>query len=137
MNRSKWDQRVERADALTAAHPFAAEVLQFYKRMALFQQALYSDGEKVCGNESGKSVSGLLQQDLHFHLLLPKFGEFLSTVETCAPQLMAEFERPRDRPMARFAHFLLANCVGFSVQSRTARSPAGVDFSAASSRVLG
>ena len=93
MQRSKWDQRIERAGALAAAHPFAAEVLQFYKRMAMLQQALYSHAEGACGNESGKSVSGLLQQDLHFHLLLPKFGEFLSTVETCAPQLMAESAR--------------------------------------------
>src|SRR5438876_8378477 len=92
MNRSKWDQRVERADALTAAHSFAAEVLQFYKRMALFQQALYSDGEKVCGNESGKSLSSF-QLDLNVHPLLPKFAEFLSTVERCAPQLMAQSAR--------------------------------------------
>jgi len=93
MNRSKWDQRIERAGALAAAHPFAAEVLQFYKRMAMFQQALYSHGEGACGNESGKRTSSLLQQDLNIHLLLPKFGEFLSTVETYAPQLVAESAR--------------------------------------------
>src|SRR5437667_12767191 len=61
MNRSKWDQRIERAGELAAAHPFAAEVLQFYKRMAMFQQALYSHGEGACGNESGKRASSLLQ----------------------------------------------------------------------------
>src|SRR3979490_349064 len=44
MNRSKWDQRIERAGGLAAEHPFAAEVLQFYKRMAMFQKGLYSDG---------------------------------------------------------------------------------------------
>ena len=93
MNRSKWDQRFERADALIAAHPFAAEVLQFYKRMAMFQQTLYSHGEGACGNESGKGVSGLLEQDLNVHRLLPKFAEFLSSVEKCAPQLMAQSAR--------------------------------------------
>src|SRR5208282_2394648 len=30
MIRSRWDQRIQRADELAAAHPFAAEVLQFY-----------------------------------------------------------------------------------------------------------
>jgi hypothetical protein len=34
MKRSKWDQRIQRADELAAAYPFAAEVLQFYKRVA-------------------------------------------------------------------------------------------------------
>ena len=85
MNRSKWDRRIERAGALAAAHPFAAEVLQFYKRMAVFQQTLYSDGAGACGNASGK--------DLQVHLLLPKFAEFLSTVETCAPQPIAQSAR--------------------------------------------
>jgi len=78
MNRSKWDQRIHRADALVAAHPFAAEALQFYKRMAIFQQELYSDGEGACGN---------------VRLMLAKFTGFLSTVATCAPQLIAESAR--------------------------------------------
>jgi FdhE protein len=93
MNRSKWDRRIERADGLAAAHPFAAEVLQFYKRMTMFQQTLYSHGVGAGRNESGKRVSGLLQQDLNVHLLLAKFTEFLSTVETCAPQPIAQSAR--------------------------------------------
>ncbi len=93
MHRPKWDQRIERAEALTTAHPFAAEVLQFYKRMAMFQQALYSHAEGGCGNESGKRGSSLLPRDLNVHLLLPRFGEFLSTVETCAPQPIAHSAR--------------------------------------------
>jgi FdhE protein len=93
MNRSKWDQRIERAGALATAHPFAAEVLQFYKRMAVFQHALYSHGVEACGNEAGESASGLFQQDLKIHLLVPKFAEFLSTVEGCAPQPVAESAR--------------------------------------------
>jgi len=93
MNRSKWDQRIERAGVLAAAHPFAAEVLQFYKRIATFQQALYSQGAGAGSNQSGKRVSSLPQQDLDVHRLLPKFAEFLSTVETCAPQLTAESAR--------------------------------------------
>jgi FdhE protein len=79
MNRSKWDQRIQRAHGLAAAHPFAAEVLQFYKRMAEFQQRLYS--------------SNSLQQDLDVCPLLAKFTEFLSTVETCAPPPIAESAR--------------------------------------------
>jgi FdhE protein len=93
MNRSKWDQRIQRADGLAAAHPFAAEVLQFYKHMAMFQKALYSLGEGACGKGSGKSASSVLQQDLNVDVLLGKFAEFLSTVETCAPKPIAESAR--------------------------------------------
>lgn len=93
MNRSKWDQRIERAGALATAHPFAAEVLQFYKRMAVFQQTLYSLGAGACGNQAGMDASGSLQQDLRVNLLLPHFAEFLSTVETCAPQPIADSAR--------------------------------------------
>jgi FdhE protein len=93
MNRSKWDQRIERANGLAAAHPFAAEVLQFYKRIATFQQALYSHGQGTCGNESGKSASRLPREHLNVHLLLPKFAEFLSNVESCAPPPIAQSAR--------------------------------------------
>jgi len=93
MIRSKWDQRIERAGGLAAAHPFAAEVLQFYKRIATFQQALYSHGAGTCGSESGKSVSTVPGQHLNVNLLLPKFGEFLSTVEACAPEPIAQSAR--------------------------------------------
>ena len=42
MNRSKWDQRIKRAGDLAAEHPFAAEVLRFYQRVANFQKELYA-----------------------------------------------------------------------------------------------
>ena len=78
MNRSSWDRRIERADTLAAAYPFAGEVLQFYKRIAMFQKELHSH---------------LHQEDLDLYLLLPRFAEFLATVETCAPEPIAEFAR--------------------------------------------
>jgi FdhE protein len=85
MKRSKWDQRMQRADELAAAHPFAAEVLQFYKRIAGFQKELYSYVEGAEGTQSKKGVSGSLRQDLNLPLLLPRFGEFLSLAEAIAP----------------------------------------------------
>jgi len=93
MNRSKWDRRIERAEALADAHPFAGEVLQFYKRMAAFQEVLYSHGAEAHGREAGKKISGLLQQNLCVNLLLPKFAEFVSVVEKYAPQPIAESAR--------------------------------------------
>lgn len=82
MNRSKWDQRIRRAEELAAAHPFAAEVLGFYKHVASFQKALYTYVE---GAWNGSS----LDTDLNLHVLLPKFPEFLSYIESVAPQPIA------------------------------------------------
>jgi len=85
MKRSKWDQRMQRADELTAAHTFAADMLQFYKQIARFQKELYSLVQGAQGNQSKKRVSGSLREDLNLHLLLPKFGEFLCLAEAIAP----------------------------------------------------
>jgi FdhE protein len=82
MKRSKWDQRIQRADELAAAHPFAAEVLQFYTRIVGFQKELYSHVE---GNHSGRKVSGSLPEDLNCEVLLPEFPGFLSLAEAVAP----------------------------------------------------
>src|SRR5580698_6378172 len=43
MIRSKWDQRIRRADQLAAEHPFAAEVLRFYIWVVRLQKDLYAD----------------------------------------------------------------------------------------------
>jgi FdhE protein len=93
MKKSKWDQRMQRADDLSVAHPFAAEVLRFYKHVAGFQKALYSHFEGTEGNGSKKRVSHLSGEDLNLHLLLPKFPEFLSNVSTVAPQPVAQAAR--------------------------------------------
>ena len=60
----------------------------------------------------------MLQQDLNVHLLLPKFAEFLSTVETCAPQPIAESARDLNaQGTERWQDLLTSfwqNCAGFS-----------------------
>jgi FdhE protein len=40
--RTAWEKRIERAKELAAQHPFAAEILGFYVRLARFQESLYS-----------------------------------------------------------------------------------------------
>jgi len=62
MIRSTWDQRIRRADELAAAHPFAAEVLRFYRRIAGLQKALYRHFEDACDPRTGQpgSISGVI-----------------------------------------------------------------------------
>jgi len=52
----KWDQRIERAHELAAAHPFAAEGLRFYERIASFQKSLY-----------GGLLAGVPASEMTFH----------------------------------------------------------------------
>ncbi len=83
MNRSKWDQRIKRAGDLAAEHPFAAEVLRFYQRVAGLQKEIYDSLRNRRGPEDGL--------DLPF--LLPKFPRFLSAVEAAAPEPMSSCAR--------------------------------------------
>lgn len=85
MKRSKWDQRIERAEALAEKHPFAEEVLRFYKEVATLQKLLYSSLEKIFSEAIATSSNLLLDPDLNLDALLPEFGDFLSRVQSVAP----------------------------------------------------
>lgn len=94
MIRNKWEQRVQRADELATAHPFAAEVLRFYKDVTRFQQALYSHIEtsylQTGNGNSLKNANGLLLDEPDLPLLLPKSSEFLSSIASVAPKPIAQ-----------------------------------------------
>jgi FdhE protein len=91
----KWDQRIERARELAAAHSFAGEALRFYERIGGFQKSLYA------GLGDGIRLSGSLRGDLDPSLLLPWFGRFLSLIQEIAPPPLArsaaELSAGRDR----------------------------------------
>jgi FdhE protein len=85
MSRSlaKWDQRIRRAAELATKHPFAAEALRFYERLAGFQKSLYASLENGRG-------TGALCGDLDLPRLLPHLPPFLELIETIAPSLLAQ-----------------------------------------------
>ena len=90
MKRSKWDQRIQRADELASAHPFAAEALRFYKGIATFQKELYAYVDAARGNGSRKKIAGSFDDSLDIPLLLPKFSELLSCVGAFSPAPVAK-----------------------------------------------
>ena len=93
MIRSKWDQRIRRADELAGAHSFAAGVLQFYGRIAGLQKSLYSHFEGVCDRAASRRSSTLRREELNLGPLLAKFPEFLSEIETFATPPFVEAAR--------------------------------------------
>jgi formate dehydrogenase accessory protein FdhE len=102
MKRSKWDQRIRRADELTSSHPFAAEVLRFYKGIATFQKEFYAHLDSVRRNGLRQKAGGLFDQDLDLPLLLPTFQEFLARVGAFSPAPVAESAANlRKQPAAR------------------------------------
>lgn len=102
MKRSKWDQRIQRADELALAYSFAAEVLRFYKGVATFQKELYAHVDAAHRNGSQKRLASLFDKDFDLDLLLPKFPEFLSCVGAFSPRPVADSaENLRSQPTAQ------------------------------------
>jgi FdhE protein len=102
MKRSKWDQRIQRADELASVHPFAAEALRFYKGIATFQKELYACVDATRGNGSQKRLASLFDRNLDLDLLLPKFPELLSRLGAFSPGPVAECAANlRKQPAAR------------------------------------
>ncbi|HYK51713.1 MAG TPA: formate dehydrogenase accessory protein FdhE [Terriglobales bacterium] len=85
MAKNPWQQRIRRAEQLSAQHPFAAEILGFYIHVARFQQGL---GEKLLCISADPAV--LLSGRSEFVDLLHSFPEFLSLVEGSAPASFAQ-----------------------------------------------
>jgi FdhE protein len=89
----KWDQRIARAQELAATHPFAAEGLRFYERIASFQKSLYESlaaGNRMAGTAKRTRPPGSLRDELELFLLLPWFGSFLPFVADIAPPPLAQ-----------------------------------------------
>ncbi|MES1244312.1 MAG: formate dehydrogenase accessory protein FdhE [Acidobacteriota bacterium] len=80
MSLTKWDRRIERAKELAARHPFAAEALGFYARVAGFQKSLYAGLEGQAGS---------LRGELDLSVLGPWFPRYLSLIADIAPPPLA------------------------------------------------
>ena len=135
MKHSKWDQRIRRAEELAMTHPFASEVLLFYKHLAGLQKAIYLGVEQAHGGNHRNSTASLLGCQLDTDLLMPKFHEFLSKLEVgrskphCAVGQGPELSAPW--PMSGFAHLRLGKCARLPACIGRHRVPAGLALSAA------
>src|SRR5271163_3500202 len=85
MAQREWDRRIRRANELTSKHPFAAEGLRFYSRVATFQKSLYTELQKALGDSPKISSARPLRDELDLFLLLPPFPKFLALIEQIAP----------------------------------------------------
>ncbi len=89
MRPGKWEARLRRADELAAAHPFAAEGLLFYRRLAGFQQSLDAGFAAALGADTRRPPPGSLRQELDLAFLLPRFPALLGHLQAIAPEPLA------------------------------------------------
>jgi len=90
MIRSKWDQRIQRADELAATSETAVEVMRFYKRLAGLQKDLYLFFEAANNRAANQHASKLRDEELNFSLLLLRFPDFLGELATFATKPFAD-----------------------------------------------
>src|SRR5260370_38359882 len=88
---SEYDARIRRAEHLASQHPFAAEVLRFYSRIAEFQKNLYAEFKK----DFGAQLSGRMPRSLRIDLpsvaperLLSHFTSLLHVIEKAGPSAL-------------------------------------------------
>jgi FdhE protein len=87
--KTPWQQRIRRAEKLTAEHPFSAEILGFYGHLARFQQGLNQRLEEAPDKKVPVSLSGPSESPE----LLASFAAFLSLIEEKAPAQFAQVSR--------------------------------------------
>src|SRR5258708_39496878 len=89
---AEYSARIRRAEYLGSAHPFAAEVLRFYSRLADFQKTFYAEikGDVGTGLSSRKlgsdRVSSLPFDSMN---VLPRLTTFLALLPESAPPALA------------------------------------------------
>jgi FdhE protein len=83
-----YDQRIERAKQLAKLNPFATEILNFYREIALFQKSLY----KYLESSSYAPVGDIsrLPETWDNLVLLPRFQPLLSLTAQIGPKPLAE-----------------------------------------------
>ncbi len=85
---SSWQRRIERAEELEHQHPFAAQILRFYRKVACFQEKLYDRLENASGTPQPKTA-GTDPGPPELLELFARFPDFLQMVEQNAPPLLA------------------------------------------------
>jgi formate dehydrogenase maturation protein FdhE len=82
--------RIRRAQHLASAHPFAAEVLNFYAQLAAFQQKLHSRISRALSTQRSENPVAFFEAELPLPLLLPDFPELLALLQTAGPTPVRE-----------------------------------------------
>jgi FdhE protein len=91
MKTSPWQRRIKRAEHLSNQHSFASEILNFYAKVARFQEDLYTRLEAESENRTSSKKIPAGPPELP--ALINSFSPFLSVVEKHGPARVAAIAR--------------------------------------------
>jgi FdhE protein len=110
MSKNEWDYRVARAQELANKFPFAAEILNFYGRVAVFQKAVYEQAARQCALATGHPG---LRGQLDIELALQHLPTLFSLVEQHGPPgLAGAARRLREEDRHRWSDLLAEHVRG-------------------------
>jgi formate dehydrogenase maturation protein FdhE len=102
-----WEKRIKRAEDLASRYPFAAELLDFYARVAHFQESVY---RRAATDQGLPSFIGEALNPQQIALLRDPFEAFLSLLGEIAPQPLRDSSHNwKLRGRQEWAH-LLGDC---------------------------
>lgn len=89
MTSGRWEERIARAQHLSAKHTFAAELLKFYAHVASAQKQVYTGVLAACGDVRVRRPAGKLREELDLTILLPEMRGFLGMIGQYGPTPLA------------------------------------------------
>ena len=92
-----FEARIRRAEELERRYPFAAELLQFFQRVARFQAALCEQIPRTWGNQALIPPEKSVRSELNLVPLLPRFPAFLELARQHAPKPLSETASAMER----------------------------------------
>lgn len=90
MTPPSWDQRIERAEQLIGAYPFAVECLSFYREICRFQKSLYHDLVRNADPPEHPRRNATFSSYLETSQFLPWFPRLLDLVQEIGPAKVAQ-----------------------------------------------
>lgn len=91
LSEASWNQRIERAEALGAKYPFAAEILKFYAAVTRIQKALCAHWAPILDTPLAHRREPGFPVGLPLDILLTGFRPFLCEIQSIAPQPLARY----------------------------------------------
>lgn len=84
-----YQARIQRAELLSSRHPFAAEILRFYRHIANFQREFAEELPNRWGKRPVAPADGNLRAPLNLSVVLEPFRDFMLVVERRGPTPLA------------------------------------------------
>jgi formate dehydrogenase accessory protein FdhE len=86
-----YDVRIQRADYLATIYPFAAEILTFYRRICVVQQALSKEIHGALRNQPVTAANGSFREQIDVERMLPLVKQTLTQLVPVSPEPLAVY----------------------------------------------